>query len=467
MLNSASAGASAAVTPATGGGGKAVVPGFTAFDPAVVGYEQSEVILSGMASAYEPTAPLGADGKYSVAATSMAPYTTRAVVMRPIDPARFNGTVVVEWLNVSGGVDAGPDWTLAHNELVRDGFAWVGVSAQKVGVDALESSDPVRGDAVRYAGLSHPGDSFSYDIFSRAGQGVRDDARRILGGLTPEHLIAAGESQSAGRLVTYIDAVHPLVHVYDGFLVHSRGAGGAALSEAPQPSMPVPTPAPIRDDLGVPVLVFQTETDVFNSNLNARQPDTATYRLWEVAGTSHFDFYGLSIGMTDIGDGQGAVAMLASMQNPTNQPNPNFTCESPINTGPAHFVLDAAFFSINRWVADGVVPPVAPRLQTTGSSPVVFVTDANGNVVGGIRTPAVDAPVAKLSGLPQGGSQFCFLFGTTVPFTPTQLAALYKDHRQFVSASDQATEFARNAGFLVEADADEIQSAAVHSDFGK
>ncbi len=122
-----------------------MVPGFTAFDPAVVGYEQSEVFLSGMASAYEPTAPLGTDGKYSVAATSTAPYTTRAVVMRPIDPDRFNGTVVVEWLNVSGGADAGPDWILAHNELVREGFAWVGVSAQKVGVDALKSSDPRTG----------------------------------------------------------------------------------------------------------------------------------------------------------------------------------------------------------------------------------------------------------------------------------------------------------------------------------
>ena len=71
MLNSASAGASAAsptVTPATGGGGVAVVPGFTQFDPAVVGYERSEVFLSGTANAYQPTAPLGTDGKYSVAA---------------------------------------------------------------------------------------------------------------------------------------------------------------------------------------------------------------------------------------------------------------------------------------------------------------------------------------------------------------------------------------------------------------
>ena len=330
MLGGASAGAAAAspsVTPATGG--VPVLPGFTSFDPAVVGYEQSEVFLSGTASAYEPAAPFGTDGKYSVAATSTAPYTTRAVVMRPINPRRFNGTVFVEWLNVSGGADAGPDWTLGHNELVREGDVWVGVSAQKVGVDALKSADPPRGDPARYANLSHPGDSYSYDIFSQAGQAIRDNAAVLLGGLKPKHIIAIGESQSAGRMVTYIDAVHPLVHVYDGFLVHSRSGGGAPLSQAPQPSVPVPTPAPIRDDVGVPVLVFQTETDVSFSNLNARQPDTSTYRLWEVAGTAHYDFYGLSIGPPDTGDGQSAAAVLASMQNPTNQPNAELHLQLP------------------------------------------------------------------------------------------------------------------------------------------
>ena len=356
---------------------------------------------------------------------------------------------------------------LAHNELVREGFVWVGVSAQKVGVDALKSTDPQRGDAVRYANLSHPGDSFSYDIFSQAGQAIRDNADVVLGGLKPKHLIASGESQSAGRLVTYIDAVHPLVDVYDGFLVHSRGAGGAALSQAPQPSVPVPSPVPIRDDLGVPVLVFQTESDVFNSNLNARQPDTDTYRLWEVAGTAHFDYYGLSIQQNDIGDGKGAPLILASMQNPTNQPNPNFTCNSPINTGPAHYALDAAFYWVNRWVSKDVLPPIAPRVGTTGVSPVAFATDAHGNVLGGIRTPAVDAPVATLSGIGQGGNQFCFLFGTTVALTPDQLAALYKNHGQFVSAWVQATKSARTAGFLVDADAKELISAGKQSDIGR
>ena len=122
---------------------------------------------------------------------------------------------------------------------------------------------PAPGDPVRYGTLSHPGDSYSYDIFSQAGQAIRDNSAQILGGLTPKKLIAAGESQSAGRMVTYIDAVQPLVHVYDGFLVHSRGAARCrAVPVAASPPMPAPSPTLIRTDLGVPVFVFQTESDV-------------------------------------------------------------------------------------------------------------------------------------------------------------------------------------------------------------
>jgi hypothetical protein len=454
------------VTPATGGRGAPVVPGFTAFDPAVVGYRQSEVFLSGTATAYEPAAPLGADGRYEVRPGATAPYTTRAVVMRPTDRSRFNGTVVVEWLNVSGGADAGPDWMLSHNQLIREGFAWVGVSAQKVGVDALRGDDPQRGDAVRYAGLSHPGDSFSYDIYTQAAQAIRRDARTVLGGLRPRHLLSVGESQSAGRLVTYIDAVHPVAGAYDAFLVHSRTGGGAPLSQPPQATVPVPSPAPIRDDLREPVMVFQAETDVFNSNLAARQPDTRRFRLWEVTGTAHFDQYGLAIGQTDVGDGRGAAAVLESMLNPTNQPSPNFTCDVPVNTGPATFVLNAAFHWMHRWVADGDRPPVAPRLETLGTSPVRFATDEDGNTLGGIRTPAVDAPVARLSGLPGGGSQFCFLFGSTTPFTPERLAELYPSHGAFVSAWTWATIAAQRAGFLTRADARDLIVAAARSDVG-
>ena len=289
------------------------------FDLSQVGYESSQFFVSGTAHSYVPVRPLTSDGKWKVAKGVSAPYTTRIAVYRPIDPAKFNGTVIVEWLNVSGGVDDSPEWTLSHNELTREGFAWVGVSAQQVGVDAAKAIDPTE-----YSSLSHPGDSFSYDIFSQAGQAVRHDSALVLGGLKPQKVIAAGESQSAGRLMTYIDAVQPIADVYNGFLVHSQFGTGAALSQAPQTSYLAPTPTTIRSDLGVPVFEFETETDVYNSNLTDRlfYGNPRNFRLWEVAGSSHFDYYGLQVGPTDTGNGQGAIANLAAMQNPPRSPPP-------------------------------------------------------------------------------------------------------------------------------------------------
>ena len=103
----------------------------TSFDLSQVGYERSQFLISGTANSYVPVSPLTSNGQWNVTTGASAPYTTRIAVYRPIDPSRFNGTVVVEWLNVSGGVDDSPDWTLSHNELIREGFAWVGVSAQQ------------------------------------------------------------------------------------------------------------------------------------------------------------------------------------------------------------------------------------------------------------------------------------------------------------------------------------------------
>jgi hypothetical protein len=441
--------------------GPPVLVGHTSFDLASVGYTQSEFFLEGTADAYAPTTPLTPDGKWTVEPTSPAHYRTRLVVNRPIDPHDFNGTVVVEWLNVSGGSDASPDWMNLHVELIRHGYAWVGVSAQVVGLEALKV--PPRGDAVRYATLTHPGDAYSYDMFSQAGTAVRADARRVLGGLRPDRVLAMGESQSAWRLVTYIDAVQPRARAYDGFLVHSRSAGGAPLSQGPLPTVATPSPTLIRDDLDVPVLVFQTETDA--GGLAARQPDRRTFRLWEVAGSAHYDLYGLRLGATDTGDRRTAAAWFDSLLHPTAQPSPNFTCSAPVNSGPQTFVLRAAIAALDRWVAAGEPPPVAPRFQTSSAQPGQYSLDSNGNVLGGIRTPAVDAPVATLSGRGQSGGGFCFLFGTTTPLTAEQLVTLYRNHAGFVSAWRRATKDAVDAGFLRADDARQLRAVATESVF--
>ena len=143
------------------------------------------------------------------------------------------------------------------------------------------------------------------------------------------------------------------------------------------------------------------------------------------------------------------------------------TCATPINTGEEHYVLDAAQFWLNCWVRTGQAPPAPPLLRVnTSTSPPSFVTDANGNVEGGIRTPAVDVPVATLSGLGQSGSAFCFLFGTTVPFSAAKPAALYPSHARFVLRWIRDTIADARGGFIRRADAVELIAAAAESNVG-
>ena len=106
---------------------------------------------------------------------------------------------------MSGGLDAAPGWIGAHTELIREGAAWVGVSAQAVGV---ESGPGILGpsgaglkmtDRQRYGSPMHPGDSFSYDIFSQAGEAIRHPAGvRAIGGLTPAVGKATNRAVRAG-----------------------------------------------------------------------------------------------------------------------------------------------------------------------------------------------------------------------------------------------------------------------------
>ena len=443
----------------------------TTFDLSEVGYTQEEYFISGTATAYTSASPLTSDGNWTATPASTAPYKTRILVYKPTNPQKFNGTVFVEWLNVSGGLDAAPDWVQAHTALIRAGVAWVGVSAQIVGVEGGPAlvgvvSFPLKKvNPARYGSLSHPGDSFSYDMFSQAGQAIRQPSgTNPLAGLRVKRVIAAGESQSAFRMVTYIDAVHPLAGVYQGFLVHSRGAGGglgAALSESPQPVVPVPLPTFIRSDVDVPVLTVETETDLtFLQYFVARQDDAPNIRTWEMAGTSHADTYTIG-GAGDLGRSPDIVAPVI-----TEAPVPGIiTCSKPINSGPQHFILNAAFIALDRWVSHGKAPKPAPRLDVSAGPPITIAQDAFGNAIGGIRTPQVDVPIAAFGGI-QSGSVLCALFGTTTPLDATPLATLYPTHQAFVFSYRKAVNRALRSGFILKADAKLMRQWAASADIG-
>lgn len=421
-----------------------------AYDLATLGYRAEEFFVSGTARSYSDAVAVEAD------------YTTRIVVISPRDAANFNGTVIVEWLNVSGGIDAPAVWFMAHREIARAGYTYVAVSAQQVGVEggtslvgaemSLKAQDPQR-----YSALHHPGDPFAYDIFTQIGRLARDGA---IDGLRPETLLAVGESQSAAFLTTYVNAVDPGAATYDGYLVHSRFGSSAPLGETPVFGDAGSIAAvPFRADLRVPVLTVLTETDVvggFRVGYHAaRQSDNEHLRVWEVPGTAHADNYTIRVGFID--DGSTPVDDIVAAYAPTDELM-GTRLSYCINFAPQHhYVLQAAVSALGTWVRTGTPAPSAPPIALTDGDPPGIALDANGLAEGGVRTPWVDVPIAWTSGLADDESPMSFLFGSGALFDAARLLELYPDGvdgylDRFTDALDRTIE----AGFLLQADRSEI-----------
>jgi hypothetical protein len=323
--------------------------------------------------------------------------------------------------------------------LMRDGYAYVAVSAQALGVDggkpilgqaAGSSSGLVASEPDRYGSLHHPGDQYALDIFAQVGQALRSPHDPALGGLHPKYVLATGESQSAFYLTTFADALQPLTHTFDGIFIHSRGGSGASLSGSSITKASGPTDLRIRTDLSIPVFMFQTQTDLIELGYApAQQPDTDRIRTWEVAGTSHADAYLVGAALSVLG------------------------CTTPVNDGPQHEVVQAAFTAFERWVVHGTPPPSPGPFRLSSTHPATLALDAHGNVIGGVRTPAVDVPISTLSGsAPPGTSEICSLFGQTTPFSPATLSSLYGSKAHYIAEFTASLDKAIHGGFILPAD---------------
>jgi hypothetical protein len=437
------------------------------YDLAALGYTVQEFFVRGTAVSY------GSEG----VPAGRAPYVTRIVVARPDDATRFNGTVMVEWLNVSGGRDAPVEWVVAHRAMVRAGFAYVGVSAQKVGIEggvSLNSAPmPLKtADPERYGALSHPGDEFAYDIFSQIGQVLRAPGDP-LGGLVAQRLIAAGVSQSAMYLATYVNVVDPVARVFDGVLIHSRFGYGAGLDGA---SALHPGPDSVllglrqRADLRVPVLIVETETDVVGGPAQgyywARQADAQHLRVWEIAGAAHADNYIFRVGSMDSGFAsiEALAAAFAPIENARGQ-----ELTWPVNFGPQHhYVVEAALLGLDQWIRTGTAPAAAAPLQVEGvpapGETPQLARDAQGIARGGVRSPWVDVPTARLAGVGNGGSPGAWIVGLGEPFDKARLDQLYPGGKaDYLSRFAAALDAAIAAGFILAEDRQEILDLAAVS----
>src|SRR5215813_9283641 len=95
----------------------------TNHDLATRGYLEEEFFIQGTANRYN-TPPQAT----ATILDSDHAYKTRILVRRPADAKRFNGTVLVEWDNVTNEFDAENVWFFSWEQMLRAGYAWVGVS---------------------------------------------------------------------------------------------------------------------------------------------------------------------------------------------------------------------------------------------------------------------------------------------------------------------------------------------------
>ncbi|MGH6646901.1 alpha/beta hydrolase domain-containing protein [Aquabacterium sp.] len=454
--------------------GQQAIPGIfaKALPPPPASHQDAEFFVQGQARLYKSQGAWRSDGVWAVVPTSTASYATRLLVRTPRDPAQFNGTVMVEWLNSTFGFDVGVDGSYGQEALSK-GFAWVGVSTSVKDAlpglltqgftDMTAFTGPARYTAIdaAWSGPSwNRNTDYSYDIYTQAAQLLRAQPAIVLNGLRPQRLVAVGQSRSSMRLVTYANAIQPLTQAFDGFLIHGRPPNAQPIALNVLELLSTPFVSRIRTDLSAKVLQLQTEQDTVNSlGVLARQPDSPTMRTWEVTGASHFDSH--------------ITGMLTALAQQSSHPQDRLlvVCDKPLNDLPFHRVEKAAWVAMHQWLSSGKAPGSAQPIEyrADGGSRRNLLT---GHAEGGLRLPEITAPTRHYSTANQGdsgatnqqvpsyNSTACNIGGASKPLAAWQLAWLYNSPADYLAQFKAATQAAVAQGFLLPEDGEQALAEA-------
>ena len=387
------------------------------------GYVEEEFFYSGTANRYNAQSP-NATGPAPTAdiVSSGNPYKTRMMVRRPIDPAKFNGVLIAEWTNVTSLMDTPQVWFRNHEQMMRDGYAYVGIAAQNLHIAAVPNG--LRNwSPLRYGTLDIANDDLSYDVFAQGVQAARS-VPAVMAGLNVRRVIATGVSQSATRLAVYANAIHPRDPIVDGV-------------------QPIIGGQRIREDLTIPVMKVLSEVEFPGGQTTNRQPDTERFRTWWVTGTSH-------------SENHMRVTSYAIYLRDLSNPSLADICTLPTRSRiPFHYVEAAAIDAMVKWIEQGVPPAHSPLPEYLSLSPPRVARDAYGNALGGIHLASFAVPTATSTGQNTGGGN-CSLYGVHIPFDTATLASLYPSHEGYVQAVTAAAEQNVRDGFLLKEDKQEL-----------
>ena len=460
------------------------IEGFDVQGPVPDGYVIEEFFVSGTGNLYEFT-PTGIQvvSPCPAAATSGCtgiPYTTRMIVKRPRHNRDFSGTVVIEPLNPSGGFDIAAVWDRSRELFVQRGDIFIGWSSKSVIVNALKLWNPARYAPLHWdylpfvpGGNSGVNDGITFDIAAQIGALIKANrAGSPLHGLRIEHVLESGFSQDGGFTFTQADVFHALERmpgggpIYDGYVpMGTNGPSNIDFGLTPAGALPATDPRRKMQPRDAPVIHIDTETEIFLGSLSPtgllfRRPDgdaaNDRYRIWEVPGAAHVsnDF---DEPVTAIERDAAQIQKLALADAPplgcahqqfVNGPIRGIAGVVAPDNFPFSSVQNAAFRALQLWIEFGIRPGHGAPIQVdTTTTPPHIVRDVQGNALGGIRTPFVDAPIttfvpADTVAHTTPNSGFCVLYGYNLPFDPAKLASLYKNHgdylQQFIASSLRA-----------------------------
>jgi hypothetical protein len=406
VLTPAWAGQTTAVTvaPASDLLGETQSPPFRQVSDLLTPYVDEEYLVSGLADIYTYNEvpvrgeviiqPVNATFPQTVD----VPYTTRIIIRRPVDMADFNGTMVIEWWNSTGGFDTAPAYDPMAEFVGREGWIYVGVTNSTTSIEFLKAGClllgvvPVADCQARYSALEMSANGLAYDMVSQIANMLKNPAdpqNPLPAGFEVERLYHTGQSQQGGSMVTYASDFHFAPN--DGYFVQAASGGrrinfGPVCGSDGAPAYPECTPALsgadrlVATDLPVPVIRAMTETDVVGVLISGtRQTDTPTFRYYEIAGATHVSIH----------------------KNVEVVPGINIEsfCLNPMNTfadGPVLGSLPqrAMWKNLDDFVQNGTTMPDSLVIDQVDG---VITRNFLGNATGGVRTTDMNVALATYS----------------------------------------------------------------------
>ncbi|MET0295352.1 MAG: alpha/beta hydrolase domain-containing protein [Phenylobacterium sp.] len=380
-------------------------------------YVEQEYLVSGRANIYGHDAA----GRLVVEKADQ-PYTTRILVRRPRDRAKYSGVVIFDLMHPEAG--AATLWGFANDYVVRNGDAYVQVTTRREARNPLLAGTPgpiqrlTSMDPVRYAPIDFPDGGLTWDIISQVGRLVRSDSpENPLRDFRPKQMLAGGWSGSGALTLFYIN---------EGFADGARMPGGGPIFDGYLVGEPSwyprvnSTVSPAQDiaendprqpvkPRDVPAISLYSMGFVHPLGFGRMRPDSDApgdrYRLYLVPGAYHA--------------GRRIHAGELSGMAPK--------CAYPGSTVPLDHYVALSLDYLRGW-SQGKPPPHAEPLRLDDKRQPVF--DANGNPQGGIRSTALDVPIARH--FDGSGGLACSVFGSEERYPPEKLRQLYGSEAEYV-----------------------------------